>query len=466
MDLSTVILLAAIVATAAAVIVLVPARLAGRVRAALLERLDGLDRSIEKLERGLREDLRTGRGEAAEEAQRQREATSADAGRQRELTAAEAQRQRDEVRAQLVEMARLQREALDGFGGRLQQLTDSNAKRLEALREALELRLAGLQKENSEKLELMRQTVDEKLQGTLEKRLGESFKLVQGQLEQVQRGLGEMQALATGVGDLKKVLTNVKTRGTWGEVQLGALLEQMLSPDQYAANVAPKPGSGERVEFVVRLPGQGQGEGEVLLPIDAKFPTEDYQRLVEASERGDAAGVEAAGKALETRIKGCAREIRDKYVHPPQTTDFGLLFLPTEGLYAEVVRRPGFTEALQHDHRVIVAGPSTLAALLSSLQMGFKTLAIQQRSSEVWQVLGAVKTEFGKFGDVIAKVERKLEEATNTLNSVGQRSRAIERKLKTVQELPTADAQRLLPSLPADEAEAEGEGEGPGPGKG
>ena len=466
MDLSTVILLAAIVATAAAVIVLVPARLAGRVRAALLERLDGLDRSIEKLERGLREDLRTGRGEAAEEAQRQREATSADAGRQRELTAAEAQRQRDEVRAQLVEMARLQREALDGFGGRLQQLTDSNAKRLEALREALELRLAGLQKENSEKLELMRQTVDEKLQGTLEKRLGESFKLVQGQLEQVQRGLGEMQALATGVGDLKKVLTNVKTRGTWGEVQLGALLEQMLSPDQYAANVAPKPGSGERVEFVVRLPGQGQGEGEVLLPIDAKFPTEDYQRLVEASERGDAAGVEAAGKALETRIKGCAREIRDKYVHPPQTTDFGLLFLPTEGLYAEVVRRPGFTEALQRDHRVIVAGPSTLAALLSSLQMGFKTLAIQQRSSEVWQVLGAVKTEFGKFGDVIAKVEKKLEEATNTLNSVGQRSRAIERKLKTVQELPTADAQRLLPSLPADEAEAEGEGEGPGPGKG
>jgi DNA recombination protein RmuC len=457
MELATFVLLGAVLAAAAALLVLVPGRVVAALRGALLERLEGLDRSLEKLERTLREDLRAGRGEAAEEGRRQREATAADAGRQRELTAAESKRQRDEVQAQLVEMSRLQREALEGFGARLQQLTDSNARRFDALREAVELRLASLQKENAEKLEQMRQTVDEKLQGTLEKRLGESFKLVQGQLEQVQRGLGEMQALATGVGDLKKVLTNVKTRGTWGEVQLGALLEQMLSPDQYAANVAPRPGSGERVEFVIRLPGQGQGEGEVLLPIDAKFPTEDYQRLVEASEKGDAAGVEAAGKALETRIKGCARDIREKYVHPPQTTDFGLLFLPTEGLYAEVVRRPGFTEALQREHRVIVAGPSTLAALLTSLQMGFRTLAIQQRSSEVWQVLGAVKSEFGKFGDVIAKVEKKLEEASNTLNTVGQRSRAIERRLRTVQELPTADAQRLLPQLAADEVEGDAE---------
>ena len=453
MDLTTLILLVAVAAAAVAVILLVPARVAGQVatqvRGALLERLDALDRNAEKTERALREELRSGRGEAAAEAQRQREAT-----------AAEAQRQRDEVRAQLVEMARLQREALEGFGARLQQLTDANAKRQEELRKTLEQRLEGLQKENGEKLELMRQTVDEKLHGTLEKRLGESFKLVQGQLEAVQRGLGEMQTLATGVGDLKKVLTNVKTRGTWGEVQLGALLEQMLSPDQYAANVAPRPGSGERVEYVIRLPGQGPGEGEVLLPIDAKFPTEDYQRLVEASERGDAAAVEAAGKALELRIKACARDIRDKYVHPPQTTDFGLLFLPTEGLYAEVVRRPGFTEALQREHRVIVAGPSTLAALLNSLQMGFRTLAIQQRSSEVWQVLGAVKTEFGKFGDVIAKVEKKLEEASNTLSTVGQRSRAIERKLRTVQELPAGDAQRLLP-LGADEAEGDVDEAGP-----
>lgn len=435
MDLSTILILAAVAAAATAVVLLIPGRVAERVRAALLERLDALDRSAEKTERALREELRSGRGEAA----------------------TEAQRQRDEVSARLSDMARQQREALEGFGARLQQLTDSNAARQEALRKTLEQRLEGLQKENAEKLELMRQTVDEKLQGTLEKRLGESFKLVQGQLEAVQRGLGEMQALATGVGDLKKVLTNVKTRGTWGEVQLGALLEQMLSPDQYAANVAPRPGSGERVEYVIRLPGHGEGEGEVLLPIDAKFPTEDYQRLVEASERGDAAAVEAAGKALEARIKGCAKDIRDKYVHPPQTTDFGLLFLPTEGLYAEVVRRAGFAEALQRDFRVIVAGPSTLAALLTSLQMGFRTLAIQQRSSEVWEVLGAVKTEFGKFGDIIKKVEKKLEEATTTLSTVGTRSRAIERKLRTVQELPAADAQRLLPHLPTDDTNGEGE---------
>jgi DNA recombination protein RmuC len=455
MDLSTIILLVAVAASATAVLVLVPGRTAASVRAAMLERLDLLDRNVEKTERSLRDELGRGRGEAAEESQRLREAMAADAGRLRELTAAEAKRQRDEVQAQLVDMSRLQRETLDGFGARLQQLTDSNAARLEALRKTLELRLEGLQKENAEKLEQMRQTVDEKLQGTLEKRLGESFKLVQGQLEAVQRGLGEMQALATGVGDLKKVLTNVKTRGTWGEVQLGALLEQMLSPDQYAANVAPKPGSGERVEYVVKFPGHGQGDGEVMLPIDAKFPTEDYQRLVEASEKGDAAGVEAAGKALETRIKGCAKDIRDKYIHPPQTTDFGLLFLPTEGLYAEVVRRAGFADSLQQEYRVTVAGPSTLAAYLNALQMGFRTLAIQQRSSEVWQVLGAVKTEFGKFGDVIAKVEKKLEEATNTLGNVGQRSRAIERKLRGVQELPTTDALRLLPSLPADDDEPE-----------
>jgi DNA recombination protein RmuC len=262
---------------------------------------------------------------------------------------------------------------------------------------------------------------------------------------------------------LKKVLTNVKTRGTWGEVQLGALLEQMLTPEQYRANVAPKHGSNDRVEYVIRLPGHGQGEGEVLLPIDAKFPTEDYQRLVEASERGDAAGVETAGKALETTIRTCAKYIHDKYVDPPHTTDFGLLFLPTEGLYAEVVRRPGLAEALQRDYRVTVAGPSTLAALLSSLQMGFRTLAIQQRSSEVWQVLGAVKTEFGKFGDVIKKVEKKLEEATNTLSTVGTRSRAIERRLKTVQELPAGEAQRLLPDADLDADADEAEAGEPGP---
>ena len=292
----------------------------------------------------------------------------------------------------------------------------------------------------------MRRTVDEKLQGTLEKRLNDSFKLVSERLEAVQRGLGEMQTLAAGVGDLKKVLTNVKTRGTWGEIQLGALLEQMLAPEQYAVNAAPRRDGGERVEYAVRLPGPAEGE-EVLLPIDAKFPVEDYHRLVEAAERGDAAAVDAASKALEVRIRGCAKDIRDKYLCPPRTTDFGILFLPTEGLYAEVVRRPGLVEALQRDFKVSVAGPTTLTALLNSLQMGFRTLAIQKRSSEVWKVLEDVKKEFGKFGEVIEKIEKKLTEASNQLQNVHVRSRVLERKLKDVQApaLPGA----VQPSLPA-----------------
>jgi DNA recombination protein RmuC len=264
----------------------------------------------------------------------------------------------------------------------------------------------------------------------------------------VQRGLGEMQSLAAGVGDLKKVLTNVKTRGTWGEVQLGALLEQMLAPEQYVANAAPRKDGGERVEYAVRLPGPADGE-EVLLPIDAKFPVEDYQRLVEASERGDAVAVEAASKALEVRIRGCAKDIHDKYLCPPRTTDFGILFLPTEGLYAEIVRRPGLVELLQRDHKVSVAGPTTLSALLNSLQMGFRTLAIQKRSSEVWNVLGDVKAEFVKFGEVIEKVEKKLGEASSHLQTVHTRSRVLQRKLKDVQALPAASPSAVQPSLPS-----------------
>jgi len=312
------------------------------------------------------------------------------------------------------------------------------------LRGVVDARLRGLQEESAKRLEEMRLTVDEKLQGTLEKRLGDSFRLVSERLEAVQRGLGEMQTLANGVGDLKKVLTNVKVRGTWGEIQLGSLLEQILAPEQFVKNVATRPGSLERVEFAIRLPGRGDdGQGEVLLPIDAKFPLEDYQRIVEASERGDAAGVEAAARQLEARLEGCARDIHQKYVNPPYTTDFGLLYLPTEGLYAEVTRRPGLLEVLQREHRVSVAGPTTLAALLNSLQMGFRTLAIQQRSSEVWQVLGGVKAELGKFGEVLAKVEKKLAEASTTLELVATRRRVLERKLKTV-EIPAAQADALL----------------------
>jgi DNA recombination protein RmuC len=276
----------------------------------------------------------------------------------------------------------------------------------------------------------------------LEQRLGESFRSVSERLEQVHRGLGEMQTLASGVGDLKKVLSNVKVRGTWGEVQLGNLLEQVLTPDQYATNVATNEFNGARVEFAIRLPGHDLGP--VWLPIDAKFPVEDYQRLADAQEAGDPAGADAAAKQLEMRIRQCARDICTKYLNPPQTTDFAIMFLPTEGLYAEVVRRTGLVDAIQRECRVVVAGPITLWAILNSLQMGFRTLAIQQRSSEVWAVLGAVKTEFGKFGGVLEKVQKKLKQVSNDMDQAGVRTRAIERKLRDVQELPPAEAHRLL----------------------
>jgi DNA recombination protein RmuC len=315
---------------------------------------------------------------------------------------------------------------------------------MESLRGVVETRLKTIQEDNARQLDRMRATVDEKLQGTLEKRLGESFKLVSDRLEQVYRGLGEMQTLATGVGDLKKVLTNVKNRGTWGEVQLGAMLEQVLSPEQYATNVATKEG-GERVEFAIKLPGRGEGKEQVVwLPIDAKFPTEDYQRLLEAQEKSDAAAAEQAGKQLEARIKQCAWDICEKYIAPPRTTDFGILFLPTEGLFAEAVRRIGLPDYIQRECRVVLAGPTTLWALLNSLQMGFRTLAIEKRSSEVWTVLGAVKTEFGRFGDLLEGVEKKLDQAANNIKDAARKSRTIERKLRGVQELPVAEAAVVL----------------------
>lgn len=333
---------------------------------------------------------------------------------------------------------------LAAFGEQLEKLTRSNEAKLDVLKGAVEDKLRAIQEDNSRQLENMRATVDEKLQGTLEKRLGESFKQVSDRLEQVYKGLGEMQALATGVGDLKKVLTNVKTRGTWGEVQLWAMLEQVLNPDQYQSNVATK-GGAERVEFAIRLPGRGSDPGDVVwLPIDAKFPVEDYQRLVEAQERADAEGAEAASKGLETRIKQCAWDICDKYLSPPLTTDFGILFLPIEGLFAEVIRRPGLADYVQRECKVVLAGPTTLWSLLNSLQMGFRTLAIEQRSSEVWNLLAAVKTEWTKYGEVLAKVQKKLHEASDTLDRAQVRTRAIGRKLKDVQELPAAEARGLL----------------------
>ena len=311
------------------------------------------------------------------------------------------------------------------------------------VRATLNERLGELQADNAKKLEEMRQTVDEKLHATLEQRLGESFKQVSDRLEQVHRGLGEMQTLATGVGDLKRVLTNVKTRGTWAEVQLGNLIEQILTVDQYARNVSTIPGSRDLVEFAIRLPGKGDDQ-PTWIPIDAKFPTEDYQRLVEAQDNADIEGVESAGKALEARIKNEAKTIREKYISPPHTTDFGILYLPTEGLYAEVIRRQGLVDFIQREHRVTISGPSTFTAILNSLQMGFKTLAIEKRSSEIWGILAQVKTEFGKFGEVIDATKKKLEAASKQFDSVDIRTRAINRSLKGVEALPASPTTLLI----------------------
>ena len=328
---------------------------------------------------------------------------------------------------------------------RLAEMSDTNTRSMTAVRDALNQQLAQLQTTNSAKLDEMRATVDEKLQTTLQARLGESFKQVADRLEQVHKGLGEMQTLAQGVGDLKHLLTNVKTRGIFGEAQLASLLEQVFVPDQYAVQIATRPGSKNVVDFAIKLPGKSDTGEPLWLPIDAKFPNEDYERLLDAQGRADVLGAEAAGKALELRIRLEAKSMVEKYVEPPHTTDFAILFLPTEGLYAEVLRRPGLMESLQRDHRITLAGPTTLLAMLSSLQMGFRTLALEKRSSEVWQVLGAVKTEFEKFGGVLAKVKSQTQTVLNTLDNAETRSRAMSRVLKKVDALPDTQAQALIP---------------------
>jgi len=371
----------------------------------------------------------------------------------RSASAKDAKDLRDEVNSSLLNLGRKVSENLESVGQRqtealatattaIREISEKNEQRQEALKLTVESRLDKIRAENADKLEQMRVTVDEKLQGTLEQRLGASFNQVNENLERVFKSVGEMQALATGVGDLKRVLSNIKSRGTWGEGTLGLLLEQVLTPEQYAQNVEVQPHSGQRVEYAVRLPGQG--DDPVWLPMDSKMPLGDYERLVEASEQGDAAGVEQAAKALERAIVGCAKDICTKYVQPPYSTDFGVMFLPSEGLFAEVVRRPGLVDQLQRECRVIVTGPTTLMALLNSLRMGFRSLAIQQRSSEVWQVLAAVKTEFGKFGPVLEKVHRKLGEAQNVVEQARTRGRAMDRKLRDVEALPEAAAKDLL----------------------
>jgi DNA recombination protein RmuC len=354
------------------------------------------------------------------------------------------------LNTQVAQSSGVQAQSLTAYGQAMQQqltdLTRAIQMNLAEVRGTLQTQLASLQNDNAAKLEQIRATVEEKLQTTLEARLGESFRLVSERLEQVHRGLGEMQGLAQGVGDLKKVLGNVKTRGTFGEVQLGALLEQVLAADQYATNIATRPGSNDRVEFAVRMPGRGgDAESPCWLPIDAKFPSEDYERLLAAHDAGDPAAVEVAAKAIETRIRLEAKTIREKYVEPPHTTDFAILFLPTEGLFAEVLRRPGLSEALNRELRVVIAGPTTLFAMLNSLQMGFRTLALEKRSAEVWQVLGAVKTEFAKFGDVLGKLKAQLATASNTIDLAETRTRQMTRALKAVEALPSDQAAQRLP---------------------
>jgi DNA recombination protein RmuC len=363
------------------------------------------------------------------------------------LQGAEATRtQNTQIDAFGQQLSLLQKSLSDTLTLQLGSLSESNARRLSEVRQTLEAQLAQLQTTNATKLDEMRATVDEKLQSTLQARLGESFKQVADRLEQVHKGLGEMQTLAQGVGDLKHLLTNVKARGMFGEAQLESLLEQVFVPDQYAVQVATRPGSKNVVDFAIKLPGRSNDGAPLWLPIDAKFPNEDYERLLDAQGRADALGAEVAGRALEARIRLEAKSMSEKYVEPPHTTDFAILFLPTEGLYAEVLRRPGLMEGLQREHRITLAGPTTLLAMLSSLQMGFRTLALEKRSSEVWQVLGAVKTEFGKFGDVLAKVKAQTQTVLNTLDSAETRSRAMGRALKQVEALPDLQAQALIPT--------------------
>ena len=388
----------------AAIIFLAIRRKPGVVESELVKRLEVLDRAQERGERIIREEMSRGREESANASKAQREELS---------------------------------------------------KSLEGVRSIVDLRLKQLQEDNSKQIDKMRATVDEKLQGTLEKRLGESFKLVSDRLEQVHQGLGAMQQLASDVGGLQRVLTNVKTRGGWSEWQLGVLLEEMLTPDQFAQNMKTRDDTDERVEFAIKLPGDENG-APVWLPIDAKFPMEHYERLAAAQEKGDATAVDAAMKTLETQLKRCAKDICEKYINPPKTTDFALLFLPTEGLYAEAIRRVGLVQNVQRDCRVTFVGPTTLAALLNSLQMGFRTLAIQKRSSEVWNLLAGVKTEFGKFGEALSAVKDKLDQAARQVDNVAVRSRAITKKLRDVEELPSNPQPLLKDLLPSENDEGGG----------
>ncbi len=389
---------------------------------------------FEKMDRSFRDEIARNREESSKNAKSQREEVNESILKLGE-----------QLSSTIGEISKGQKNQLDIFAKQMNTLTQMNEQKFDKLQEKVESQLKEIQDKNEKKLEEMRHTVDEKLHDTLEKRLGESFKLVSDRLEQVYKGLGDMQELARGVGDLKNVLSNIKTRGGWGEIQLENLIDQILTREQYEKNVITKKGSSDRVEIAIKLPGKDLTKSEIVwLPVDAKFPVEDYQRLIDAQDLANIAAINDANKAIETRIKSEAKKIAEKYLDPPNTTDFAIMFLPIEGLYAEVLRRPGLAEFLQREYRVVVSGPTILAALLNSLQMGFRTLAIEKRSSEVWKILSVVKNEFGKFGDVLDKTQKKLQEASNTIDEAAKSSRKIERQLKDVQELPANEQIKLI----------------------
>lgn len=417
-----------------AVIVALLVRRRPRVEDELVRRLGDLEQAQEREEKMFRDEFSRSREEMLNAAKSQREELGGALQRLNETTV-----------KSISDVGAMLKAPIENVVGQTGKLSEANEQRLEALRSIVDRRLQQLQEDNSKQLDRMRITVDEKLQGTLEKRLSDSFKLVSDRLEQVHQGLGAMQQLASDVGGLQKVLTNVKTRGGWGEVQLGNLLEQVLTGEQFARNVQTRAETAERVDYAVRLPGD-QNSAPVWLPIDAKFPVEDYQRLVTAQEQGDVRAIDESMKALELQLRKSAKDICGKYINPPNTTDFGIMFLPTEGLYAEAIRRVGLVEQVQRECRVIFAGPTTLAALLNSLQMGFRTLAIQKSSSEVWNLLAGVKTEFLKFGNALSAVKDKLDQAARKMEDVDVRSRAIAKKLQKVEELPS-NPQPLLPEL-------------------
>ena len=388
--------------------------------------LENLEKEFQRMETSMKDEFRRNRDETASSSKQTREEIS------------------DSILKRMSEIANMQKDQLTTFSNQLTQLTGSNEDKLDKMRETIETKIRHLQDENSKKLDEMRATVDEKLQTTLEKRLGESFKQVSDRLELVHQGLGEMQTLASGVGDLKKVLSNVKSKGVLGEYQLESILDQLLTPSQYARNVKTKDGSNANVEFAIKLPGREDKNKQIWLPIDAKFPTEDFQNLMDAYELGSIEKIAEHKKLMAARIKLFAKDINEKYIDPPNTTDFALMFLPFEGLYAEVLRIAGLFEDIQRIYKVVITGPTTISAFLNSLQMGFRTLAIEKRSSEVWELLGAIKTEFSNFGSILEKTHKKLQEASNVIDQASTRSRAIERKLKNVQELPKADSIKLI----------------------